>query len=236
MGMAVPMSGGTFAVAIDRTDPIVVMTTSGEMDASTVGRLEACVDTAIREHEAHVVLDASAVTFVDSTGITALVSSLRRLNRSRRRLGAGRPGRRPAVPRARGHRPRPHLRVLPVARRGGRRPRGRPADRPLVSNRGRWRPRLRSACARLPCSRRSFDARVGRVLARGRRTRSALASRASSRSSASSRLRAWDRASWAIARTTGPQRATTRRRCSSVSEDAATSKIASMREAVTLAC
>ena len=81
------MSAGAFAVAIDRTDPVVVMTTSGEMDAATIGRLESCVDTAIRDHEGHVVLDASGVTFVDSTGITALVSTLRRLNRSRRRFG-----------------------------------------------------------------------------------------------------------------------------------------------------
>ncbi len=85
------MSGGTFAVAIDRTDPVVVMTASGEMDAATVSRLEACVEVAIRDHENHVVLDASAVTFVDSTGITALISALRRLNRSRRRLAVATP-------------------------------------------------------------------------------------------------------------------------------------------------
>lgn len=85
------MSGGSFAVSIDRTDPVVVMTTSGEMDTSTVSRLDACVDQAIRDHEGHVVLDAADVTFVDSTGITALVSALRRLNRSRRRLALALP-------------------------------------------------------------------------------------------------------------------------------------------------
>lgn len=81
------MSAGLpFTVAIEQTDPVVVITASGELDASTVGRLDAAIDAAIREHEGHVVLNASEVSFVDSTGITALVSGLRRLNRSRRRL------------------------------------------------------------------------------------------------------------------------------------------------------
>ena len=73
------------------------------------------------------------ITFIDSTGITALVSGLRRLNRARRRLAlacdTGWPGR----PRPRGHRPRPHLRVprdAPTA--AVARPRRRPADRPLA--------------------------------------------------------------------------------------------------------
>jgi anti-sigma B factor antagonist len=80
------MSAGNFAVAIDRTDPIVVLVATGEMDAATVSRLDAAIDETLAEHESHVVLDASAVTFVDSTGITSLISGLRRLNRSRRRL------------------------------------------------------------------------------------------------------------------------------------------------------
>jgi hypothetical protein len=50
-------------------------------------------------------------------------------------------------------------------------------------------------------------------------------------------LRAWLRESWATAVTRGPQRAITRRFCSSDSADeAATSKAASIREAVTFAC
>jgi len=80
-------------------------------------------------------------------------------------------------------------------------------------------------------------ARLGRV---GRRTRGiarAWARRPRSRSSASSRLRAWPRASWATATSRGPTRAMTRRFCSSVSvREAATSKEASTREAVTFAC
>ena len=80
------MSAGNFAVAIGRTDPVVVLAATGEMDAATVRHLDTVIDEAITQHENHVVLDASAVTFVDSTGITSLISGLRRLNRSRRRL------------------------------------------------------------------------------------------------------------------------------------------------------
>jgi len=79
-------AGQPFLVAIERTDPVVVITAAGELDAATVGRLDSAIDEAIREHEHHVVLDASGVSFVDSTGITALIGGLRRLNRSRRRL------------------------------------------------------------------------------------------------------------------------------------------------------
>lgn len=89
-----PVENG-FSVAIERTDPVVVLLAAGEMDLATVQRLEAALDEAIRDHERHVVLDASGVTFIDSTGIASLMSSLRRLNRSRRRLalafGAGGP-------------------------------------------------------------------------------------------------------------------------------------------------
>ena len=75
-----------FSIALDATGPVVVLTASGEVDAHTVGELTAAVDTAVTEHERHVVIDAEAISFIDSTGITALVAAMRRLNRSRRRL------------------------------------------------------------------------------------------------------------------------------------------------------
>jgi anti-sigma B factor antagonist len=80
------MSAGDFAVVTDRTHPVVVLRATGEMDAATVTRLDAAIDAALTEHHGHVVIDAAGVTFVDSTGITSLISGLRRLNRSRRRL------------------------------------------------------------------------------------------------------------------------------------------------------
>jgi anti-sigma B factor antagonist len=89
------MSAGNFAVGIGRTDPVVVLVASGEMDAATVSRFDAVLDESIAAHEGHVVLDAQAVTFVDSTGVTSLISGLRRLNRSRRRMALAFP---PASP------------------------------------------------------------------------------------------------------------------------------------------
>lgn len=79
-------AGQTLTVAIDQTNPIVLITATGELDAASVSRLDSAIDESVRTSEHHVVLDATAVTFVDSTGITALVSGLRRLNRARRRL------------------------------------------------------------------------------------------------------------------------------------------------------
>jgi hypothetical protein len=99
------------------------------------------------------------------------------------------------------------------------------------------RPRFTSPRRRFDSSRRRFDAVVGRVAVRGRRTSSACASRSAKRLSASSRFRACDLVSCADAVTRGPSRAVTRAFCASLSaSDAATSNVASTREAVTLAC
>src|SRR3954468_2659608 len=107
---------------------------------------------------------------------------------------------------------------------------------PQSSGRQR-RSRLRCERWRLASSRRSRDARVAFVGRRFLGTASARARRSRRRSSASSRLRACERASCATAVTRGPWRASRRARWSSRSAcDARTSKTASIREAVTLAC
>ncbi len=78
---------------------------------------------------------------------------------------------------------------------------------------------------------------MGRVARRYLGTASAVASRSAKRVRANSRLRVCERSSWAIATTRGPTRASIRSRCVAVSvSDACTSKLASTREAVTLAC
>jgi anti-sigma B factor antagonist len=77
---------GQFSVELERSEPVVVMIAKGEVDASTVGQLDSLFETAVTEHETHVVVDANGITFIDSTGISALVAGMRRLNRSRRRL------------------------------------------------------------------------------------------------------------------------------------------------------
>jgi len=122
-------------------------------------------------------------------------------------------------------------------RRARRRAAPWPAEPVYSSPAGRRRSRLRWAWRRLACSRRTRLARLGAVGRRARGTCSARSRRSRRRCSASSRLRAWLRSSWATARTTGPQRASTRARWASVSDgEAAASKTASTREAVTFAC
>ena len=75
-----------FSIAVEPTGSVVVVVATGEVDAHTVGDLAAAIDAAVTEHDRHVVIDAGEVSFIDSTGITALVAGMRRLNRSRRRL------------------------------------------------------------------------------------------------------------------------------------------------------
>src|SRR3954470_3040775 len=77
----------TFEIVVDRTEPVVVLTATGEIDAASVGAVTAAFDEAITRHERHVVLDAGGITFIDSTGVSALVAAMRRLNRTRRRMG-----------------------------------------------------------------------------------------------------------------------------------------------------
>jgi anti-sigma B factor antagonist len=81
------MRGGDhLVVGLEAEEPVVVIAAAGEMDAASIGRLEEAVETAVRDHDRHVVLDLDGVSFIDSTGITALVSAMRRLNRARRRM------------------------------------------------------------------------------------------------------------------------------------------------------
>ena len=96
-----------------------------------------------------------------------------------------------------------------------------------------WSPR---ACASAASAAPSRPASAWSSCAAAERRARSRSGRAR-RSSASSRLRRCERVSWDTARTTGPQRPMIRRFCASVSTDeAATSKLASTREAVTFAC
>src|SRR4051794_36680402 len=76
----------SFTIALDRSDPVVVLTARGEVDASTVPELGGALARAIPDHHRHVVIDADAITFIDSTALPRPVPGMRRLNRTRRRL------------------------------------------------------------------------------------------------------------------------------------------------------
>ena len=133
-------------------------------------------------------------------------------------LGRRRPRPRAGRPRAPASCVDAHLGPRGTAGRAGRA--GAAPPRPGESSRARslvlwsgaasFRPGL---ARRFDSSRRSRDATVGRVGTRRRSTRSASASFATSRSTASSRFLAWLRSSCATARSTGPAFAITRRFC-----------------------
>jgi anti-sigma B factor antagonist len=80
-----------FRAGVGATEPVVIVAVAGEVDAATVGGLTDALDEAIRAHDRHVVIDAVEVSFIDSTGITAMVAGMRRLNRTRRRLAVACP-------------------------------------------------------------------------------------------------------------------------------------------------
>jgi anti-anti-sigma factor len=61
------------AIRYAQNDGILTIWLDGEIDLATVGQLTAAFDQALASAPSKVVLDLSAVTFVDSTGIGAIV-------------------------------------------------------------------------------------------------------------------------------------------------------------------
>ena len=69
-----------------------VIAPEGELDIASVGDLRAARTDAAREGPGAVVVDLSQVTFIDSSGLGALVELHSRLRRSGRRLAVVAPG------------------------------------------------------------------------------------------------------------------------------------------------
>jgi anti-sigma B factor antagonist len=67
----------------DRTTVIAV---AGEIHVSTAPRFSVLLDDAIGAGKTAVVLDLSAVEFIDSTGLSVLLNGLRRVHRQRGRM------------------------------------------------------------------------------------------------------------------------------------------------------
>jgi len=63
-----------------------ILTLRGELDLRTAPRLRVRVSDVLRRHAGDVVVDMCDVTFIDSTGLAALLNALRRLTRAKRRL------------------------------------------------------------------------------------------------------------------------------------------------------
>jgi anti-sigma B factor antagonist len=67
----------------DRTHVIAI---TGEIHVSTAPRFSVLLDDAIGRGKTAVVLDLSAVDFIDSTGLSVLLNGLRRVTRQRGRM------------------------------------------------------------------------------------------------------------------------------------------------------
>lgn len=67
-------------------DEWVCLSVEGEIDLSTVEELEQAVEHAHSENGAHVLIDLSGVTFMDSTGLRSLLTHDRRFRDSGRSL------------------------------------------------------------------------------------------------------------------------------------------------------
>jgi anti-anti-sigma factor len=57
--------------------PVVYL--SGELDLTSAGQFSTAIDTALGRHPDRLILNASAVTFMDSSGIVLLVSATQRV-------------------------------------------------------------------------------------------------------------------------------------------------------------
>lgn len=66
-----------FSVALHALDQQVTVVASGEIDVATASEFEACIDEALTTG-APVLIDLSAVTFVDSTGLRVIVGAAER--------------------------------------------------------------------------------------------------------------------------------------------------------------
>ena len=71
------MKAGQFEVREDLEDAMAIVTASGEIDLSNAPALQSHLSDAIG-HRSKVVVDLSAVTFIDSTGLGVLIGALSR--------------------------------------------------------------------------------------------------------------------------------------------------------------
>jgi anti-sigma B factor antagonist len=77
----VPERGRDLRIEVaDTTSPTTVVLT-GEIDLSTSTRVRETLMAIARSGESHVVVDMTHVTFMDSTGLSALVGPLKRFRR-----------------------------------------------------------------------------------------------------------------------------------------------------------
>ena len=65
-------------VAVRQDDRTAAVSPAGDLDVSTSPRLLACIDELLAEGRSEITLDLRAVTFIDSSGLGALVKAHKR--------------------------------------------------------------------------------------------------------------------------------------------------------------
>ena len=78
--------GETLRITVERDDGAHVLRLRGELDLRTVPKLRMRLAEALERGGGPVVVDLTDVTFIDSTGLSALLNALRRLTRAGRRM------------------------------------------------------------------------------------------------------------------------------------------------------
>jgi len=73
------VNAGELTVAVDGSDSVYEIHVRGELDMSTAGALREPLLELAQHGAVHVTVDLSALSFVDSTGLSVLVTGLKRL-------------------------------------------------------------------------------------------------------------------------------------------------------------
>ena len=68
----------TFGIVAVRQDDAAAVSPAGDLDVSTSPKLLACIDELLAEGRSRITLDLQAVTFIDSSGLGALVKAHKR--------------------------------------------------------------------------------------------------------------------------------------------------------------
>lgn len=79
-------TSNSFSATVVGEDGHTLIVLTGELDMDTVPDLDRVLDQLIEQGPKEVVLDFSGLSFVDSSGIAALISAQKRLNGRGRRL------------------------------------------------------------------------------------------------------------------------------------------------------
>jgi anti-anti-sigma factor len=75
-----PADQAVTVASVREEDGTPVVYLSGELDLTSAGQFSAAIDAALGRHPGRLILDASGLTFMDSSGIVLLVSATQRVH------------------------------------------------------------------------------------------------------------------------------------------------------------